>query len=90
MEAAQAEANDFHPRAEETLRNLEAAEDGMMEWMAGISAQPLDSLRAKYDHAGVMASIDREKVAIEQVEAAFNQSLEAASALIAERTKFPE
>lgn len=90
MQAAQAEADDYHARAQRAIQNLDAAEDGMMQWMAGIRDQPLDSLRAQYDHAAIMANIDKETIAIEKVEADIESSINTAQALIQERTNSEE
>lgn len=85
-EESQVESTDFHPRAVEMLAQLEAAEDGMMDWMARISDNPLKDLRENLpDHAAVMAQIDRETTAIQEVEAAMTGSIEKAKALVAER-----
>ncbi|MEZ4983483.1 MAG: hypothetical protein R2795_00335 [Saprospiraceae bacterium] len=83
---AMVEANDFHPRAQEAIAAIIAADDGMMEWMGHIKENPLDSVRQKQiDHAAVMAFIDKETVAIESVADAMQQSLEKGKALIMER-----
>lgn len=86
-EDAMVEANDYHPRVQVALGNIENAEDGMMEWMEGIKENPIDSVRARYeDHAAVMAFIDKEKTDIDQVAENMQASLAAAKALIQERT----
>jgi hypothetical protein len=60
-EENQAAANNIHVKAMYHLENIETASDGMMDWMAGISDNPLDSLRARYpDHAAVMAAVEKE------------------------------
>ena len=75
-EQNQAAANDIHPKAMDYIERMEAASDEMMDWMAGISDNPLDSLRARYaDHAAVMAAIDKETSAIEKVEELMNSAL---------------
>ncbi len=86
-ESAAVEANDYHPRSQEALANIEKAEDGMMEWMNKIKDNQLKSLRERYeDHAAVMAFIDKEKTDIDQVAEDMQGSLDAAKALIQERT----
>ncbi|MEM9930334.1 MAG: hypothetical protein AAF840_10985 [Bacteroidota bacterium] len=85
-DAAMVESTDFHPRAQETLKAIAAAEDGMMNWMTGIRDSPLDSVRARYaDHAAVMSFIDSEKEKIDAVAEEMKSSLATAKALIAER-----
>ena len=86
MESAMVEANDFHPRATTALAELEAAEDGMMEWMQNIGQNKLEVLRESYDHAGIMAFLDKELLAIEEVEEEMTSSLKAAQDLIKERS----
>lgn len=86
-DGAAVEANDYHPRSQEALANIEKAEDGMMEWMNKIKDNQLSSLRERYeDHAAVMAFIDKEQIDIEQVAEDMKGSLAAAQALIQERT----
>jgi hypothetical protein len=85
-ERAMAEANDFHPRAQTTLANLEAAEDGMMDWMANIKDNPLATVREKSpDHAAVMAFIEKEQTEITAVAENMNNAIAEAQALIKER-----
>lgn len=87
-DSAAVEANDFHPRAQAALVDIEKAEDGMMEWMGGIKDNPLDSVRARYsDHAAVMAFIDKETIDIQQVAEEMQTSLAKAETLINERTE---
>jgi len=83
---AMAEANDFHPRAQTALAQLETAEDGMMNWMAYIKDNPLATVRKKSpDHAAVMAFIDKEQTEITAVAANMNNAIAEAQALIKER-----
>jgi hypothetical protein len=75
-EENQTAANAVHTKAMYHLEQLETSSDAMMEWMAGISDNPLDSLRTRYaDHAAVMAAIDKEFTTITQVEHQMNTSL---------------
>ena len=78
------QATDIHPRAKTAIVELEKAEDGMMEWMQGIGANPLDSIRAKNDHAGVLSMIEEELNNIEQVNDAMDKAIEEAKTLIEE------
>ncbi len=85
-EAAQVEGNDFHPRAIEATANLETAIDGMMSWMQHIGENKLDILRTSHDHAGILAVLDKEALAIGEVRDQMTSSLTAAKELIAERS----
>lgn len=49
------------------LKSLETAEDGMMEWMAGIGQNPIDVMRASKSHEEIMAYIAEETAAITSV-----------------------
>ncbi|HMQ46169.1 MAG TPA: hypothetical protein PKA00_07005 [Saprospiraceae bacterium] len=49
------------------LKNLETAEDGMMEWMAAIGQNPIDVLRESKSHDEIMAYIAQETEAIGKV-----------------------
>lgn len=87
LESTMVEASDFHPRAQMALKNIENAEDAMMDWMAHIRDNQLDSLRVKsQDHAAVMAFIDDGQKKIDVVAEAMKQSLEQAKQLVVERT----
>ena len=86
MEGAKEQNPDLYTQAHEAILALEEAEDGMMDWMNGVKEQPLDSLRAKYDHAGIMANIDRQQVTIEEVEKDFDTSLDNAKSFLEEQT----
>ncbi|MEM9990929.1 MAG: hypothetical protein AAF738_04140 [Bacteroidota bacterium] len=50
---------------QKALQNLEAAEDGMMEWM--VELQQLDEMRKTMRHEEIMAYLNKEKERIEQV-----------------------
>ncbi|MEL7248438.1 MAG: hypothetical protein AAFZ63_17270 [Bacteroidota bacterium] len=80
------EANDFHPRVQQSLADLKEAEQGMNDWMGRISDNQRSVLREKYeDHAAVMAFIDKEQVDIDQVAENINSSLATAKGLLKER-----
>ncbi|RME99424.1 MAG: hypothetical protein D6772_07745 [Bacteroidetes bacterium] len=86
VESTQAQSDNTHPEALAHLQNLETAIDGMMDWMAGITDNPLSSLRERYpDHAAVMAAIDKETTDILQVEEMMNTSLKEAKEFLATR-----
>ena len=85
-QASAVEANDFHPRVQQAIVDLKAADQGMYDWMERIGKNQLSSLREKYDdHPAVMAYIDKEQVDIDQVAEDIHSSLAAAKELIKER-----
>ena len=66
---AEANADNITPemagRIENTLRELEQADDGMMGWMN--SYRQLDALRETMDHEGIMNYLNEEKENIQKV-----------------------
>lgn len=64
----------------QALSDLEAAEDGMMEWMGAI--QPLDSLRANGNHTATLQYLQAEKAKVDAVADQITSSIERAQALV--------
>jgi hypothetical protein len=85
-EDSMVEASDFHPRVQQTLVDLEAAEDGMMEWMARISENPLSAVRERSSsHQEVLEFIEEEDQVIQAVAKEMTSSIQRGKELIKER-----
>lgn len=85
-EDSMVEASDFHPRAQQTLADLEASEDGMMEWMAHISENQLKVVQERStSHQEVLDFIQQEDEAIQAVAKKMKASIQAGKDLIKER-----
>lgn len=85
-EDSMVEASDFHPRVQQTLVELESAEDGMMEWMARISDNQLSAVRERSpSHQEVMDFIQTEDKAIQKVAEQMTSSIQRGQNLIKER-----
>ncbi|MEM1216723.1 MAG: hypothetical protein AAGJ82_13600 [Bacteroidota bacterium] len=83
---AMVEANDFHPRAQQAIADLNAAEEGMQVWMKTIGENQKKKLRERMaTHEEIMAFIKAQTDFINQVAEDTHSSIKAGEALIALR-----
>lgn len=68
-----------------TIRDLERADDGMMDWMANFKSP--SKLRSEKSHEEIMAYLKNEKEKIEQVKNDMLQSIDQAKKLVAIQSK---
>ncbi len=74
-------AEEQRQEIEQTMENLSAAQDGMMNWMSNL-VSPLDSLRASRSHEEVMEYLAAEQAAVNKVQEDINAALDAGRHLL--------
>jgi hypothetical protein len=85
-EDSMVEASDFHPRVQQALADLEAAEDSMMDWMAQISENPMSAvIERSATHQEVLDFIEKKDQSIQAVAKKMKESIQVGENLIQER-----
>lgn len=67
----------------DALKNLQLADEGMMNWMAGFNNN-LDVLRDSMDHQAILSYLDAELVKIRTVDTLMRSSIETGKNLVAQ------